>query len=183
MILNQQTTRLAWHRARARARARAWIKAIIYDSFQWWSFRLPVPRSCSHAKSLGYRESKIYTIDVDGREENIPPFQVFCDMRDKDGVGVTVVSHDSENRTLVSGCEKPGCYRRDVHYDGISDVIAQLGALARESAHCEQYIKYECHGSMISKWRPIRILRGEGVGRFWKKISCTPNTWKTILAR
>ena len=29
------------------------------------------------------------------------PFKVFCDMTDKGGIGVTVISHDSENRTLV----------------------------------------------------------------------------------
>ena len=29
------------------------------------------------------------------------PFTVFCNMTDKNKVGVTVISHDSEDRTLV----------------------------------------------------------------------------------
>ena len=33
------------------------------------------------------------------------PFTVYCDMSDKNGVGVTVISHDSEGRTHVKGCE------------------------------------------------------------------------------
>ncbi|XP_031564039.1 neurexin-4-like [Actinia tenebrosa] len=123
----------------------ALIKTDLYDFYTVPS----VPRSCSHAKSLGYDETRNYTINPDA-SGNADTFQVFCDMRDKDGVGVTVVSHDSENRNFVSGCEKPGCYGRDVNYDGISDVIAQLGALTKVSTHCEQYIKYECYGSMIS---------------------------------
>ena len=45
-------------------------------------------------------ESK--SIDPDG-EGGLAPFTVFCDMTDKSGVGVTVISHDSESRTLVDG--------------------------------------------------------------------------------
>ena len=47
-------------------------------------------------------EWKQYVIDPDG-EGGLPPFNVTCDMNDKNGVGVTVISHDSENRTLVDG--------------------------------------------------------------------------------
>ena len=41
-------------------------------------------------------------------------------MTDKDGIGVTVVSHDSENKTLVDGFEAPGSYSRSVTYDETS---------------------------------------------------------------
>ena len=34
----------------------------------------------------------------------------------KNEVGVTVISHDSERRTLVTGCEHRGCYSRNIHY-------------------------------------------------------------------
>ena len=35
------------------------------------------------------------------------PFSVYCDMSDNGGVGVTVISHDSESRTHVGNI--PGC--------------------------------------------------------------------------
>ena len=68
-------------------------------------------------------------------------------MSDKNGVGVTVISHDGESRTLVDGCEAPGCYARDIHYTGAS--LSQLASLTRVSSHCEQFIKYECYGSVL----------------------------------
>ena len=89
-----------------------------------------------------------YVIDPDG-DGGLPPYNVTCDVTDKNGVGVTVISHDSENRTLVDGCELPGCYKRDINYTGAS--LPQLAKLARVSAHCEQFIKYECLGSVIWK--------------------------------
>ena len=69
-------------------------------------------------------------------------------MSDKGGVGVTVISHDSENRTHVGnipGCEwsNPGCYSKNVTYTGVS--AAQLAALTRVSQNCEQFIKFECY--------------------------------------
>ena len=66
-------------------------------------------------------------------------------MSDKNGVGVTVISHDSESRTSVNGFESAGSYSRDIHYTGAS--LSQLASLTRVSSHCEQFIKYECHNS------------------------------------
>ncbi|KAK3741239.1 hypothetical protein QZH41_008182 [Actinostola sp. cb2023] len=79
------------------------------------------------------------------------PFRVYCNMymTSHNGIGVTVVSHNSEDRTLVDGCEDNGCYRRDVVYDGISSDLQQLRALTSISTHCEQYIKYECVDIML----------------------------------
>ena len=37
-------------------------------------------------------------IDSDSKGELLP-HKVMCNMTDKNGVGVTVISHDSENRT------------------------------------------------------------------------------------
>ena len=70
-------------------------------------------------------------------------------MTDKDGVGVTVTSHDSENRTLVDGCDGLGCYSRDIQYTEAS--LVQLASLANVCTHCEQFIKYECFGSLLFK--------------------------------
>ena len=74
-------------------------------------------------------------------------YDVICNMTDKNGVGVTVISHDSENRTQVNGKERPGSYSRDVHYKGSS--LHQLASLTGASLHCEQFIKYECNHSML----------------------------------
>ena len=90
-----------------------------------------------------------YVIDPDG-EGGLAPFTVYCDMSDNNGVGVTVISHDSESRTLVNGCDTNGCYSRDVHYTGAS--LSQLASLTRVSSHCEQFIKYECYYSMLRRY-------------------------------
>lgn len=56
--------------------------------------------SCSVIKKYVSNSSGSYVIDPDG-EGGLAPFTVHCDMRDKNGVGVTVISHDSESRTEV----------------------------------------------------------------------------------
>ncbi|XP_078351270.1 contactin-associated protein 1-like [Oculina patagonica] len=88
-------------------------------------------------------------IDPDGKG-GVTPFSVYCDMRDKSGVGVTVVSHNSESRTHVGnipGCSGRGCYSKDVRYTGVS--TAQLAALTRVSHNCEQFIKFECNNDIL----------------------------------
>ena len=69
------------------------------------------------------------------------PFKVYCNMTDKNGVGVTVVSHNSENRALVDGFSDPGSYSRDVTYHDTS--FLQLAGLTTSSDQCEQFIMYE----------------------------------------
>jgi len=108
---------------------------------------LSLAKSCSDLKKLDpTAENGTYVIDPDG-EGNVPPYNVTCDMTDKNGVGVTVISHDSESKTLVNGCEPPGCYMRDINYTEAS--LLQLASLANVSTHCEQFIKYECFGSKM----------------------------------
>lgn len=58
-------------------------------------------------------------IDPDGAE-GLAAFTVCCDMSDKNRVGVTVISHDSESRTQVNGFESEDSYSRDIHYTGAS---------------------------------------------------------------
>ena len=103
-------------------------------------------KSCSEIKSRRPRSSSgNYIIDPDGKG-GVTPFSVYCDMNDKGGVGVTVISHDSESRTYVNeipGCNYQGCYRKDVTYSGVT--IPQLAALTQVSQKCEQFIKYECN--------------------------------------
>ena len=103
-----------------------------------------IATSCSVIKKYVTSASGNYVIDPDG-EGGLAPFTVFCDMTDKSGVGVTVISHDSESRTHVSGCYPSGCYSRDIHYTGAS--LSQLARLTKVSSRCDQFIKYECYES------------------------------------
>ena len=97
--------------------------------------------SCS-ARRKYVSVSGNYRIDPDG-PGGLTPFTVYCDMSDKNGVGVTVISHDSESRAHVY----TGTRQRDIHYTGAS--LSQLASLTRVSSHCEQFIKYECWGSRL----------------------------------
>jgi len=112
------------------------------------SLEVRKPISCSEFKSSNMKTpSGNYMIDPDGNG-GVTPFSVYCDMSDKDGVGVTVVSHDSESRTHVgpNGCGSAGCYSKDVRYTGVS--TAQLAALTRVSRNCDQFIKFECNNDV-----------------------------------
>ena len=106
----------------------------------------PVATSCSVIRKYVSSTSGNYTIHPDVKG-GLSPFTVYCNMTDKNGVGVTVISHDSERRTDVQGCETRGCYSRDIHYTGAT--LSQLASLTRISSHCEQFIKYECYNSII----------------------------------
>ena len=108
------------------------------------------PTSCSDIKThYGGKSSGTYMIDPDGKG-GVTPFSVYCDMSDKGGVGVTVISHDSERRTPVNhksaGCGGRGCYRKNLRYTGVS--TTQLAALTRISLNCEQFIKFECNNDV-----------------------------------
>ena len=104
------------------------------------------PTSCSAIRKFVSSSSGNYVIDPDG-EGGLAPFTAYCDMSDKSGVGVTVISHDSERRTLVDGYNGEGDYSRSIHYSGAS--LSQLASLTEVSSHCEQFIKYECYGSLF----------------------------------
>ena len=67
-------------------------------------------------------------------------------MTSKNGVGVTVIGHDSESRTLVKGYDPAGSYKRNITYD-IS--MEQIVAIMKHSKNCEQFIKYECYDSVF----------------------------------
>ena len=105
------------------------------------------PETCSKLKANISDVSGDYLIDPDG-DLGEDPFPVYCNMTDKGGVGVTVVSHNSENRTQVIGYNGRGEYSLDVHYRSAN--ISQLKALTEASGNCQQFIKYECfHARLI----------------------------------
>ena len=131
------------------------------------------PVSCSVIRKYVSSVSGNYVIDPDG-EGGLAPFTVYCDMADKNGVGVTVISHDRESRTKVRdglGWGGQGSYSRDIYYTGAS--LSQLASLTRVSSHCEQFIKYECYNS--------RLLRN-GMGWWVSRDSTKMAHWGGALA-
>ena len=87
-------------------------------------------------------------------------------MTDKGGVGVTVVSHDSENRTQVIGYDGHGEYSLDVHYR--SATISQLKILTEVSDNCQQFIKYECfHSELIKRGYSWWVSRDGQKMTYW----------------
>eukprot|EP00058_Branchiostoma_floridae_P005207 XP_002590695.1 hypothetical protein BRAFLDRAFT_89497 [Branchiostoma floridae] len=101
--------------------------------------------TCADWKRAGFKRSGNYTLDPDSPTCGVEPFEIYCDMQDCT-TGVTVIHHDSEDRTLVQGCEEPGCFSQQINYE-IS--MAQIRALMARSSSCEQYIRYECYGSVL----------------------------------
>ena len=103
-----------------------------------------VMRSCSEWRLAGYNASGDYKIKPG---KDMSSFQVFCNMTDKGGVGVSVISHNSEEKTMVKGYMYRGSYSKDVEYNGLT--MNQIINLIQASSHCEQFIKYECHHSVL----------------------------------
>eukprot|EP00794_Sanderia_malayensis_P014384 gene14384-15883_t len=101
--------------------------------------------TCASLKRNGATRSGNYLINP-SENHSTKPVQVYCDMSILNGVGVTLVSHDSERKTKVSGIETPGGYRKIVTY---SIPNTQIEALKRHSKHCDQFIKYDCYDSVI----------------------------------
>ena len=89
------------------------------------------------------KRSDYYTFQP---RENEAPFTVFFNMTDKNGVGVTVFGHDSEERTHVTGYEGRGAYSRDITYHNAT--MKQIENVVNASRHCEKFIKYECTGML-----------------------------------
>lgn len=101
-------------------------------------------KSCSEWRLAGYNLSGVFNVNPNKDSRS---FKVFCNMTDKGGVGVSVVSHNSEQRTAVQGSMFPGSYLKEVTYDGLT--MTQITNLIQVSAHCEQFIKYECYHSVL----------------------------------
>ncbi|XP_077972789.1 contactin-associated protein-like 2 [Styela clava] len=90
--------------------------------------------------------SGYYDIDPDGSDGEMAPFEVYCDMDSDPDWATTMFAHDSEDRTLVTGCQNPGCYSRDVKYQ---QSWSQIEAVMSTSESCQQYLSYECLGSAL----------------------------------
>ena len=123
------------------------------------------PDTCARVKTDISEVSGYYIIDPDGVLGE-DPFLVYCNMSDKGGVGVTVISHDSEERIHVTGYDARGNYSRDIHYRYSN--LSQIKRLINVSGNCHQFIKYECYGATLrlgymSWW----VSRNGQTMRYW----------------
>ena len=101
-------------------------------------------RTCQDLKNKGITANGDYMVDPDGFGVGQAPVLVSCNMTARNGQAATIVSHDSEAKTLVSGYDYPIFYMRKVHYNILQ---SQLAILLTISDHCEQFIRYDCHHS------------------------------------
>ena len=117
------------------------------------------------SKSFPIDTSGYYFIDPDSGGTGDDPFEVFCNMTMYNDNGVTVISHDSENATLVDGYEARGSYSRIVTYTGVNPT--QIATLVGISRKCFQFIKFECFevelfGRDMAWWVSIDITVNHG---------------------
>ena len=84
-------------------------------------------------------------------------------MTTKDGIGVTVISHDSEARIEALNVLGPRTYSRNVTYE-IS--MQKIVAIINKSKYCEEFIKYECYDSWL-----LRFGYGWWVSRQGKRMN------------
>ena len=110
--------------------------------------RLHPPATCSALlKEHPSKKTATYYIYPKGRSSS--GVLVRCDMTSKNGVGVTEIgheSHDEERARYISGYESPGSYKMHEYYDISMEHIVDI---MRHSQNCEQFIKYQCHGSLL----------------------------------
>ena len=127
--------------------------------------------SCSAIKKYVSSVSGNYLIDPDGKGV-LAPFSVYCDMTDKNRIGVTVINHDSESRTYVPSQNR----LRDIHYTGAS--LSQLASLTSVSSHCEQFIKYECYDSGLYLRNPASWWMSRDSARMTYWAGASPGSGK-----
>ena len=103
-------------------------------------------RSCQEFKEIGHTSDGEYLIDPDGLGAGEEPSMVYCNMTAKNGLAGKHVNHDSEERTYVKGYDGALSYSKTIRY---SMTMAQISALKALSGSCEQFIRYECYGSLL----------------------------------
>ena len=102
------------------------------------------PNNCSEVRQSGFLQSRFYVIFPKGSPSQ--PMKVYCDMDSKPGEGVTVISHDSEDRTRLQGVS-PASYKKSIRYQLTQP---QIQAIVQNSRKCVQFIKFECFESDLS---------------------------------
>ena len=91
-------------------------------------------------------------------------------LTDKHGVGVTVVSHDSENRMLVDGYDPAGSYVHNISYlSGSITSVQQVAKLTDISAHCEPGYQVRMPWLTAPQWSRQHGLYAWLVGITWRQ--------------
>ncbi|XP_014675066.1 PREDICTED: uncharacterized protein LOC106815147, partial [Priapulus caudatus] len=88
-----------------------------------------------------------YYIDPDGPAGKLEKFVVECDMI---AGGHSLVHHYAEVCGFVNDTETPGSYLMQVSYREAS--LEQVVSLISASKTCDQYIRYECKGSLFRSY-------------------------------
>ncbi len=108
-------------------------------------------RTCEELALLGYTESGVYKIDIDGNGP-FSPAHVKCKFEtdSSDRETKTIVEHNLANETDIwnpSG-ETPADFRMHLTYREFSPDM--LMSLISQSVQCSQHIKYDCYKSQLS---------------------------------
>ncbi|OTF83684.1 hypothetical protein BLA29_006099 [Euroglyphus maynei] len=75
----------------------------------------------------------------------------------------TIIHHDSEEPRLVQGYESPGSFERNIIYNwngqtssssenANQSIMQQIERIVNSSFSCQQYIRWDCKGSVFSFW-------------------------------
>ncbi|XP_039259674.2 neurexin-4-like isoform X1 [Styela clava] len=103
--------------------------------------------TCEQLKNTFHiTESGFYTFLATNSTQT---FQVFCDFSNVKAV--TEIWHDSMREQNIEKCEGKGCYSVTPTYSISAEHIIQV---IENSVECRQYIKFRCHGSVITFGAP-----------------------------
>ncbi|XP_071941203.1 uncharacterized protein [Antedon mediterranea] len=105
--------------------------------------------SCAQIKKDGDSTNGMKTINPEETDQSGDEITVECDMTSDPTDGITIIKHDTNTRLLITGGSygDPGSYVRTITYTGYT--MEQITQLVQKSASCEQYIKLECHGTVL----------------------------------
>lgn len=98
---------------------------------------------------MGYTESGVYRIDIDGNGP-FPPAHVKCKFEtDSSGETKTVVEHNLANETDIwnPNDETPFDFQVSLKYREFSPEM--ILSLVSQSVQCSQYVKYDCYKTRL----------------------------------
>lgn len=104
-------------------------------------------RTCEELALLGYTESGVYKIDIDGNGP-YPPTHVKCKFETDDtGETKTIVEHNLMNETTIWGINNRSDFALELTYREFTSEM--LLSLISQSVQCSQHIKFDCYKAKI----------------------------------
>ncbi len=79
-------------------------------------------------------------------------------MRDTDGTSLTMIRHDTEKATIVTGYERGGSYKRNIRYNLALESIVSI---INQSSVCKQHTNITCYHVAIKNYIWIDDRRGQ----------------------